>query len=318
MTNINTKIATNYTNIQTLQAQQSTNRSNITQNTQDITTNTSKILTNKRNTVSNLTDINTNKANIATNTSNISINTSNIASNTSTGTNNRSFIDRNLRYINRNGTNIGTNVTSIQTKSNDITSNITNISANTTNISSNTSKLTTNTAEITSLKNKVGALTVTHTLTKSVHTGSRMRKAGRSTAASNQNVCVELTVPSDGSYLITYHVIFQPTNIYYNTKTFFNTWYFTNDSVNLELHTALYHDIKTTSSESVISGTNVSTDGGHYNRNNPHHIFRQAVYVLGKDDKLNIKSLCNDFTDDQSYLYYNAREAQISILKLSN
>ena len=145
-----------------------------------------------------------------------------------------------------------------------------------------------------------------------------MRKAGRSTAVSNENVCVELTVPSGGTYLISYHVIIQPTNIYYGVKTYFNTWYYTPDSVNLELHSALYHDIVSTSSESIIPGTNVSTDGGHYNRNNQHHIFRQALYVLGKGDKLKIKSLRNDFTDNQSYLYYNAKEAQISILKLTN
>ena len=159
---------------------------------------------------------------------------------------------------------------------------------------------------------------MTHTLTKVVKGGSLLKKAGRSTAASNDNVCAELTVPSDGTYLISFHVIFKPTNIYYGVKTYFNTWYYTPDSVNLELHTGLYHYIKSTSSESIIPGTNVSTDGAHYNRNNQHHILRQSLYVLEQGDTLKIKSLCDDFTDDQSYLYYVAREAQISILKLTN
>ena len=94
------------------------------------------------------------------------------------------------------------------------------------------------------------------------------------------------------------------------------SWYYTPDAVNLDLHTALYHDIKY-SNTSVIAGTNVITDGGHYNENVWHHIFRQKIASLGKGDKLKILSYCNDFGDNYSYLYYKAREAQISIMRMS-
>ena len=219
-------------------------------------------------------------------------------------------------YINRNGTNIGTNVTSIQTNSNDITTNITSISRNTTNIATNTSKLTTNTAEIVSLRNKVAALSITHTVTTKVHDGAQTRKAGTNTAADNTNKCAELTVPESGTYLITYMVSIEPTDIYYNQRTVKKSWYYTPDAVNLDLHTALYHHIQY-SNTSVIPGTSVTTDGGHYNQNVWHHIFRQTLYTLGKGDTLKIESLCNDFGDNYSYLYYKAREAQISIVRMS-
>ena len=233
----------------------------------------------------------------STNTTNISTNTNDIADNLLHITTDKNAISANTSNVSRNTT---------------------SISANTTNISLNTSKLTTANAEITSLKNKVTALKVTHTVTKNIHTGSQTRKAGKSTAVDNTNKCAELTVPSDGYYLITYHVIIQPTDIYYDSATVKDSWYYTKDSVNLELHTALYHHIKATSSTSIIPGTSVSTDGGHYNKNNSHHILRQEGYVLAQGDTLKIESLCDDFNDNFSYLYYNAREAQISILKLTN
>ena len=125
--------------------------------------------------------------------------------------------------------------------------------------------------------------------------------------------CAEILVPQDG---VTYIISIEPTDIYYNSQTVKKSWYYTPDGVNLDLHTALYHHAKATSHTSKMSGTDVTTDGDHYNKNVWHHIFRQTVASLEKGDRLKIESYCDDFGDDYSYLYYKAREAQIIIVRL--
>ena len=244
--------------------------------------------------ITNLTNIRTNKTSIQTNTTNISTNTSNISNNTSNIKLNKGWIDRNLGYIQSNGTNISTHHNDINTNKNDITNLLSTTGTNTNNIASNTSKITADRAKLTALRTRVGALEISHTLTKTVHEGSQTRKAGTNTAADNTNKCAKLTVPANGTYLISYHVIIQPTDIYYNQRTVKNSWYYTPDAVNLDLHTALYRHIQY-SNTTIISGTSVTTDGGHYNKNNSHHIFRQAVDTLTKGDTLKILSYCNDF-----------------------
>ena len=76
------------------------------------------------------------------------------------------------------------------------------------------------------------------------------------------------------------------------------------------------HDLKTWmyKAYSKVSGTEFVTDGDIYAKSVLHHIFHESVMDLKKDETLELKSLCKGFGDDYSYLYFNAFDAQISLL----
>ena len=64
----------------------------------------------------------------------------------------------------------------------------------------------------------------------------------------------------------------------------------------------------------VVSGKEFVTDGDTYARSFLHHIFHEDVMSLTKGETLEIKSLCDGFGDDCSYLYFKAYNAQVSLL----
>ena len=79
-----------------------------------------------------------------------------------------------------------------------------------------------------------------------------------------------------------------------------------------------YKDLKTSlyQESSKLSGSEIGTRGDIYKSNFLHHIFYKDVHTLTKGNTLEIKSFCYRFGDDYSLLYFNAYDAQLSLLGL--
>ncbi len=113
--------------IESIEAEQLTQNTDIAENVTSIAANSSGIATNIINIANNANDISTNTADISTNTSAISVNTTNISTNSAD--------------IATNQTNITNNTSDIATNASDISTNVSNISQNTADIAINTSGL---------------------------------------------------------------------------------------------------------------------------------------------------------------------------------
>lgn len=89
-----------------------------------------------------------------------------------------------------------------------------------------------------------------------------------------------------------------------------SSWY---DSRNIP---AGNHNLKTWmyKANSKVSGTEVVTDADIYAKSFLHHIFFEDVMTLTLGETLELKSYCDGFGDDYSFLFFNAFDAQISLL----
>ena len=89
----------------------------------------------------------------------------------------------------------------------------------------------------------------------------------------------------------------------------YSTWY------NTENVPAGNHKLKTSllKESSKVSGTEFVTDGDTIVKSLPHSIFYEDVMSLTKEETLELKSICDEFGDNYSLLYFNAFDAQISL-----
>ena len=65
---------------------------------------------------------------------------------------------------------------------------------------------------------------------------------------------------------------------------------------------------------SKLSNREVVSDGDIYAEGFPQHIFYKEVMGLTSGDVLKLKSWCDKFGDNYSLLFFNAFDAQISLL----
>ena len=226
--------------------------------------------------------------------------------------------------INANNTAIATNKADLQyynnvsiSQSSKIDNNKANIQQNDTDIANNTSSISANSTKIERNKNEIAAVRtlataaatsiLTLSITKEIQKGKKLRKAGDTGSHGKDNILVSVIVSKTGKFLVSFRVIIQPNGMMVSQRNY-STWY---DTLNIP---AGNHKLKTSlrKERSKVSGTEFVTDGDTYAKNLPHYVFYEDLMSLTKGEKLELKSICDEFGDLYSLLHFNAFDAQIS------
>ena len=133
------------------------------------------------------------------------------------------------------------------------------------NISANTSKITKNKNDIVAVKVlATSAVTTTLLITRGIQKGKKSRKAGDG----KYDIVVLVIVQKTGKFLVSFCVIIQLNGM--NISGFnYSSWY---DTANIPTGN---HKLTTTlrKESSIISGTEIITDGGTYAKSLQHDIF---------------------------------------------